>query len=57
MPLLCGYNRRFDPSFLSLRDGVIQGKIGTVEQLRLTSRDHPPPPAAYLANAGMHCLI
>eukprot|EP00698_Gefionella_okellyi_P000635 TRINITY_DN10560_c0_g1_i1.p1 TRINITY_DN10560_c0_g1~~TRINITY_DN10560_c0_g1_i1.p1 ORF type:complete len:730 (-),score=129.43 TRINITY_DN10560_c0_g1_i1:1-2190(-) len=51
VPLLCAYNRRFDPSFAALRADVCANRIGAVEQLRVTSRDHPPPPAAYLANA------
>lgn len=47
-----GFNRRFDPSFRSLRERVHGGEIGALEQVVITSRDPAPPPAAYVAASG-----
>ena len=50
--VLIGFNRRYDPSFRALRDRVLAGEIGTVEQVVITSRDPAPPPAQYVAGSG-----
>lgn len=47
-----GFNRRFDPSFRALRDRVLTGEIGALEQVVITSRDPAPPPARYVAASG-----
>ena len=52
VPLLVGFNRRFDPSFRSLKTRIEQGAIGAVEQVIITSRDPGPPPLAYLRVSG-----
>jgi myo-inositol 2-dehydrogenase/D-chiro-inositol 1-dehydrogenase len=52
VPLLVGFNRRFDPSFRSLKTRIEQGAIGAVEQVIITSRDPGPPPLAYLKTSG-----
>ncbi|WP_376096939.1 inositol 2-dehydrogenase [Roseomonas sp. CCTCC AB2023176] len=52
VPLMVGFNRRFDPSFASLRRRLEQGEIGTLEMLTITSRDPSPPPATYAAQSG-----
>jgi myo-inositol 2-dehydrogenase / D-chiro-inositol 1-dehydrogenase len=50
--VMIGFNRRFDPSFRTLRDRVLAGEIGRVEQVVITSRDPAPPPPAYVAVSG-----
>jgi len=50
--VMLGFNRRFDPSFRALRDRVMAGEVGCVEQVVITSRDPAPPPAAYVAVSG-----
>ena len=50
--IMIGFNRRFDPSFRSLRERVQAGEIGRLEQVIITSRDPSPPPATYVATSG-----
>ena len=50
--LQVGFNRRFDPDFAELRRLVAAGSLGTVELLRITSRDPEPPPPAYVGVSG-----
>jgi myo-inositol 2-dehydrogenase/D-chiro-inositol 1-dehydrogenase len=52
VPMFVGFNRRFDPSFASLRARINAGEIGTVEQVIITSRDPGLPPVAYLKVSG-----
>ena len=52
VPLMIGFNRRFDPSFRRLRDEIDAGRIGTVELVQITSRDPAPPPLAYIQRSG-----
>lgn len=47
-----GFNRRFDPSFRAVRQGIKAGEIGKVELVVITSRDPGPPPAAYIQVSG-----
>jgi len=51
-PLMVGFNRRFDPHFRAVQRAVAEGRIGTVEQVIITSRDPAPPPRAYIARSG-----
>lgn len=49
LPLLCAFNRRFDPSFLNVRDRVRKGELGDkVHIIKSTSRDSPLPSIDYL---------
>lgn len=50
--LMVGFNRRFDPDFLKIRQLVADGKIGDPHILKITSRDPAPPPAEYSAVSG-----
>ena len=50
--VMIGFNRRFDPSFVEIRNRVASGEIGQLEQLIITSRDPAPAPAAYIATSG-----
>lgn len=50
--VMVGFNRRFDPSIAELRERVLHGEIGALEQLTIVSRDPAAPPAAYLKGSG-----
>jgi myo-inositol 2-dehydrogenase/D-chiro-inositol 1-dehydrogenase len=52
VPMLVGFNRRFDPSFSALHQRIQAGEIGVVEQVIVTSRDPGPPPVSYLKVSG-----
>ena len=54
--LQTGFNRRFDPNFMRLRKAVLDGGIGDVHIIRITSRDPGPPPPEYIrASGGLFC--
>jgi myo-inositol 2-dehydrogenase/D-chiro-inositol 1-dehydrogenase len=50
--LMVGFNRRFDPNFLKIKQLVTDGRIGAPHILKITSRDPAPPPAEYSAVSG-----
>jgi myo-inositol 2-dehydrogenase / D-chiro-inositol 1-dehydrogenase len=50
--LQIGFNRRFDPNFLHVREMVADGKIGEPHIIRITSRDPAPPPISYIKVSG-----
>jgi len=52
VPLMVGFNRRFDPHFARLERQLRDGRIGRVELLSITSRDPSPPPIAYVRVSG-----
>ena len=52
VPMLVGFNRRFDPNFAEMHRRVAAGAIGRVEQVIVTSRDPGLPPLAYLKVSG-----
>ena len=52
VPVMFGFNRRFDPSFAAARAAVEAGKIGDIEQLTIISRDPAAPPAEYIKVSG-----
>lgn len=52
LPLFVGFNRRYDPSFQRIQNGIAAGVIGRVEMVTVTSRDPAPPPKAYLERSG-----
>ena len=47
-----GFNRRFDASFMRVREVITSGKIGEPHIMRITSRDPAPPPIAYIKVSG-----
>jgi myo-inositol 2-dehydrogenase/D-chiro-inositol 1-dehydrogenase len=47
-----GFNRRFDHNYRALRRAVLEGKIGDVQFVRVSSRDPAPPPAEYVKTSG-----
>ena len=50
--LMLGFNRRFDPHFIALKDVVASGKIGDIEMINIISRDPGAPPAEYIKVSG-----
>ena len=50
--LQIGFNRRLDPNFRKIRSLVAEGKIGTPQIIRITSRDPAPPPISYVKVSG-----
>ncbi|HUZ63361.1 MAG TPA: inositol 2-dehydrogenase [Acetobacteraceae bacterium] len=52
IPLMVGFNRRFDPHFAALQAALAQGEIGALEILTILSRDPAPPPPAYVRDSG-----
>jgi myo-inositol 2-dehydrogenase/D-chiro-inositol 1-dehydrogenase len=50
--LAIGFNRRYDPSFRRIRDGIDAGEIGAVESVLIVSRDPSPPPVSYVKHSG-----
>jgi len=50
--LQIGFNRRFDPNFIRMREAVAGGEIGEPHILRITSRDPQPPPIEYVRVSG-----
>lgn len=51
-PVMIGFNRRFDPSFGTLKAALEAGEIGKPELLSLTSFDPAPPPVTYIKVSG-----
>ncbi len=51
-PVMIGFNRRFDPSFGTLKAALEAGEIGKPELLSLTSFDPAPPPVSYIKVSG-----
>ena len=47
-----GFNRRYDPGHFSLKKSLLNGKIGKLEKIIITSRDPAPPSLKYLKNSG-----
>lgn len=50
--LQVGFNRRFDPTFARVRKAVIEGEIGEVQIVKITSRDPEAPPVSYVETSG-----
>ena len=51
-PLFCAFNRRFDPSFNTIRNRVQAGEVGHIKMIKTTSRDSPLPSLDYLKISG-----
>jgi myo-inositol 2-dehydrogenase/D-chiro-inositol 1-dehydrogenase len=52
VPLQIGFNRRFDAAHAAVRQAVVDGSVGDVHVLRITSRDPAPPPIEYIKVSG-----
>ena len=52
VPVQIGFNRRYDPTHLAVRDAVRRGEIGTLELLIITSRDPSLASLEYMKVSG-----
>jgi len=52
VPLMVGFNRRFDTHFGALKARLDAGEIGELELLTIISRDPAPPPIGYVSASG-----
>jgi myo-inositol 2-dehydrogenase/D-chiro-inositol 1-dehydrogenase len=52
IPCLIGFQRRYDPTFATIRQRIDDGEIGTPEMLVVTSRDPGAPPVDYIKRSG-----
>ena len=52
VPVMIGFNRRFDPSFRALKSSLEAGEVGKAEILSVTSFDPSPPPIDYVRVSG-----
>ena len=52
VPVMLGFNRRFDASHAAVKQAVDQGEVGKVEIVQLTSRGPQPPPIDYVKVSG-----
>jgi myo-inositol 2-dehydrogenase/D-chiro-inositol 1-dehydrogenase len=52
VPVMVGFNRRFDPNFSALKASLEAGDIGKAELLSITSFDPAPPPVSYIKTSG-----
>lgn len=52
MPVMIGFNRRFDPNFSAVKSAANNGEIGKSELLSVTSFDPAPPPVSYIKVSG-----
>lgn len=49
-----GFNRRFDPQFIALKQAIGAGRIGTPEQVLIVSRDAEAPPVeGFIHSSGL----
>ncbi len=52
VPVMIGFNRRFDPTHNAVWRAVRAGEIGRIEIVTIISRDPSPPPPEYFAGSG-----
>jgi len=52
VPFVCGYQRRCDSQFRTLKDQLDTGVIGELKMIKSCSRDNPVPPIEYLRTSG-----
>lgn len=52
VPVMIGFNRRFDPSISEVHSRTQSGEIGDLEQLLIVSRDPAPASMDYLRSSG-----
>jgi len=50
--LMTALQRRFDPNFARIKEGIINGEVGDVIAVKLCSRDPAPPPFEYVKGGG-----
>lgn len=47
-----GFNRRFDPNFAKAKKAILDGDVGQVHVIKITSRDPEAPPISYVKSSG-----
>jgi myo-inositol 2-dehydrogenase/D-chiro-inositol 1-dehydrogenase len=47
-----GFNRRFDPNFVQAKKTILDGDVGQVHVIKITSRDPEAPPLSYVKSSG-----
>jgi myo-inositol 2-dehydrogenase/D-chiro-inositol 1-dehydrogenase len=52
VPVMLGFNRRFDASHAAVKQAVEKGEVGKIEIVQLTSRGPQPPPIEYVKVSG-----
>ncbi len=52
VPVMLGFNRRFDASHAAVKQAVEKGEVGKIEIIQLTSRGPQPPPIEYVKVSG-----
>lgn len=52
LPVMLGFQRRYDPNFRAVRDRIASGASGRLEQLVMHTRDPGPPPIPYVRVSG-----
>lgn len=52
VPVLVGFQRRFDPAMVALRRRITGGELGAIYHVRATGFDADPPDFAYLPGSG-----
>jgi myo-inositol 2-dehydrogenase / D-chiro-inositol 1-dehydrogenase len=50
--LQVGFNRRFDPNFVQIKQHIVKGEIGIPHIIKITSRDPEPPNPDYIKDSG-----
>ncbi|MCA1655674.1 MAG: Gfo/Idh/MocA family oxidoreductase [Pseudonocardiaceae bacterium] len=52
VPVLVGFQRRFDPAMVELRRRIVAGELGRLYHVRATGFDANPPDLSYLPTSG-----
>ncbi len=52
VPIMMGFNRRFDPTHRAVQQAVINGDIGDIHNITIISRDSGLPPLSYIEKSG-----
>jgi myo-inositol 2-dehydrogenase/D-chiro-inositol 1-dehydrogenase len=52
VPLMIGFNRRFDPDFMEIKKSIIAGKIGNPQIIKITNRDPGLPSIDFVKTSG-----
>jgi myo-inositol 2-dehydrogenase/D-chiro-inositol 1-dehydrogenase len=52
VPILVGFQRRFDPGYVAGRQALRSGRLGYVHTIRATTLDPAPPPPEYVVWSG-----
>eukprot|EP00605_Chrysophyceae_sp_TOSAG23-4_P001090 GSChrysophyteH1.ASY1.ANO1.1196.1 assembled CDS len=50
--LCCGFQRRFDDSYIAAKEAVAAGRVGEPSMIRIMFGDHPTPPSQFLLAGG-----